>query len=366
MMREVYFIQSKYPNNTEDLHFLLKRWDMYGAVVRSGTGSTSIVIVSLKSCLRLNDQYSNLQTISDSSHFLINLYATIRDIQRKKYHVTLVAGDNQISFFFCSIVKMFFPSKVRIQIQFHGDIYSFHIGDGYKGILRSLTSRVALRFSDSIRIVSQFQKSEILRIYQIPLQRFVVAPVQIDYSKIPFNSEIIDGFEVAIVGRLQKERGVIEAVSILKALVKEQPNLRVAIVGEGSLRGYVTRSLEKEIEGGSVQILGPLIGSKLRFVYAQSRVLLSTAPREGYGLTIREAALSGMRILARDSEGARQASRDFPESFTLFTNLNQAISAVPFLLNMERSPKGFLNFMQDQQKRDKGSLERLIQSWTQD
>lgn len=365
-MRTVYFVQCKFPANHGELNDLFKRWEEYGAGVRECSGQNRITIVSLASRLNLKDQFNNLGTVTKSTNFFLNLYFTIRDIQRRENNSTLVAGDNQLSLLFCLIVKTICPSKIRVQIQFHGDIYSFHKDGGYKGVFRSITSRVALKFSDSIRIVSQFQESEILSISGKPVKRFVVAPIQIDYSKIPLESEIQDNFDIAMVGRLQEERGIIEAVSILKVLLSEKPNLRIVIIGDGPLREIVIQNLQREVDGGSVHFLGSLFGKELRSIYAQSRVLLSTAPREGYGLTLREAALSGMRILARDSNGARQASEDFPESFTLFATSDQAIHSIPSLLNMARSPKGFSKFMDDQRKRDEEGLERLINSWISD
>ncbi len=365
-MRSVYFIQSKFPKNSGELNSLLNRWEYYGARVRECSGDNLITIVPLASRLNFNDQFNNLRTVSRSSNFLVNLYCTIRDIRSRENRTTLVAGDNQISFLFCFIVKIILSSKIRVQIQFHGDIYSLRMNGGFKGLFRGITSRFALNFSDSIRIVSQFQESEILSISEKPLKRFVVAPIQIDYSKIPLESEIVDNFDIAVVGRLQEERGILEAVSILKVLITERPNFRVVIVGDGPLRENAVQNLRREIDGGSVQFLGPLFGSELRAIYAQSRVLLSTAPREGYGLTLREAALSGMRILAKDSNGARQAAKDFPGSFTLFATSDQALHSIPSLLNMDRSPKDFSKFMNDQRRRDKDGLDRLIRSWTSD
>ena len=362
-MRTVYFIQSKFPTNHGEFNALYKRWEEYGARVRDRSGQNRITIVSLASRLNLKDQFNNLGTLTKSTNFFLNLYFTIRDIQSRENSSTLVAGDNQLSFLFCFIVKIICPSKIRIQIQFHGDIYSFRANGGYKGIFRSITSRIALKLSNSIRIVSRFQESEILSISERPRKQFVVAPIPIDYSKIPLESEILDNFDIAMVGRLQEERGIIEAVSILKVLLSEKPNLRIVIVGDGPLREDVIQNLQGEVDSGSVHFLGSLFGNELRSIYAQSRVLLSTAPREGYGLTLREAALSGLRILARDSNGARQASEDFPKSFTLFATSDQAIHSIPSLLNMARSPEGFSKFMDDQRKRDEDGLERLINSW---
>jgi len=365
-MRTVYFIQSKFPTNQGEFNALYKRWEEYGARVRDSSGQNPITIISLASGYNLKDSLKNLRTVSESSNFLLNLYFAIRDIQNRENSCTLVAGDNQLSFLFCFIVKIICPSKVRIQIQFHGDIYSFRANSGCRGIFRSITSRIALNLSDSIRIVSRFQEPEILTISKRPIKQFVVAPIPIDYSKIPLESEILENFDIAMIGRLQEERGIIEAVSILKVLLSEQPNLRIVIVGDGPLRENFVQNLQREVDGGSVHFLGPLFGKELRSIYAQSRVLLSTAPREGYGLTLREAALSGMRILARHSNGARQASEDFPESFTLFATSDQAIHSIPYLLNMARSPKGYSKFMDDQRKRDEEGLKLLINSWISD
>ena len=163
-MRSVYFIQSKFPSNPIELNALINRWEIYAEKIREKTQIRVITIVSLGSMIPLQKEFIGLRSFSKKPNFFSNLYLVVKEINSSDVKATLVAGDNQLSFIFCLIGKILSISKIRVQIQFHGDIYSYSKVGGFRGVVRVLTSRIALRFADSVRIVSQFQESEIQNI----------------------------------------------------------------------------------------------------------------------------------------------------------------------------------------------------------
>ena len=108
-----------------------------------------------------------------------------------------------------------------------------------------------------------------------------------------------------------------------------------------------------------------MTGERLRDIYASSKVLLSAAPREGYGLALREARLSGMVVVANNSEGAREAGRSFQTGYELFDSVQEAA------IKVFRGVKGFsentnrAELIQVQKDRDEQSLKKLFESWVE-
>ncbi len=365
-MREVIFVQAKFPSHDKELAALFKRWDDYGLALRNNFRQQSISIFTPTQKFSNKEDYRYLTFMSETANFFVGLIHARRIIRSSGNSVTLVCGDNQISLLFALLLKIQLRKKIAIQTQFHGDIYTRKINPGVKGLIRTLFSRLAIQISDSIRIVSKFQEPEIRKLGRHIRANFVVSPIPIDYSKIPDPTEFQGVFDVALVGRLHAERGVSEAVSIIKALALIRPSLRVVIVGEGPERKSLEVSLEGEIAAGCVCFLGAVYGPELRNVFAQSEILLSTAPREGYGLTLREAALSGMTIVARDSLGTKEAARDFPTRFCLYSSEKEAVAGILNFLNSKNKLRDNSNLIAIQMETDKKNLARLLTSWVGD
>jgi len=261
-------------------------------------------------------------------------------------------------------LKLKNSAKVRIQIQFHGDIYTFGINRGIRGFLRVCLSRIAIHFSDSIRIVSKFQAEEILSFSPNSIQKFVLAPIPIDFSRIAM-AEIEKDIDLLFVGRLQEERGITELVKIVTALTGSTPAIRIAIVGHGPLLPYLNQELEQQLSAGSVSLMGFVDGINLQQIYSRTKILISTAPQEGYGLVVREAALSQILVIARESKGVAEAKVIFPSSIETFRTTTEAVNLIHRGLAGEIG-KIQINQLDEQQRSDKENLTRLINSWVID
>jgi glycosyltransferase involved in cell wall biosynthesis len=246
----------------------------------------------------------------------------------------LVCGDNQKSLLIGIYLKLFNRSKVRIQTQFHGDTYTFRFNKGLRGIIRVCLSRIGIIFSDSIRVVSEFQMGEINSFAPKSHQKFVIAPIPIDYSRIaiPLNNKTID---LSFIGRLHQERGIVELIQIINLVKDAFPEISIVIAGDGPMRPLVEQQLSYWIDKGDVTMRGYLSGDQIHDLYSETKVLISTAPREGYGLTLREAALSQVLVIARHSKGACEAQNSYPEQITTFSTLNEAITLVQESLNQK-------------------------------
>jgi len=369
-MRRVIFIHSKFPVHSAGISDLLTRWNIYGRLVHERSKDDGIWIFSIKIPKNLEKLYvehsyiRTFESIPEKSVGLKRLMQLAKEISVSTFNFTLVCGDNQQSLLISLFLKFMNPSKVKIQIQFHGDTYSFSSNPGISGFLRVIFSRLAINFSDSIRVVSKFQINEIEAIKTRSAQEFILAPIPINFSRVAtsISEKTVD---VAFIGRLHPERGINELIQIIETLKVLDPNIQIAIAGDGPFRGLIENRLSRWIREGSLLTLGYLNDHQVQNLYGRSKVLISSAPREGYGLTLREAALSNMLIVARDSKGAREASDAYPHQIKIYSSVDEAVNFINECLDT-RSDKFSVNRLLSQKEMDLNGLERLVTSWLAD
>jgi glycosyltransferase involved in cell wall biosynthesis len=92
------------------------------------------------------------------------------------------------------------------------------------------------------------------------------------------------------VGRLAPEKGI----ERLKAVLREVPGARLAIVGDGPAR----RDLEREFAGTPTVFTGLLQGEDLAAAYASADVFLFPSTTETLGMAMIEALASGLPVVA--------------------------------------------------------------------
>ena len=366
-MRRTIFLQSKFPKDSLELLNLFERWSKYGKTVQKLSDEDGIWLFSVDFQQGQNAQQLKIQNIKffksveENVNTPRRVFALMREIRQSRSKFTLVCGDNQKSLLIGIYLKLFNRSKVRIQTQFHGDTYTFRFNKGVRGIIRVCLSRIGIVSSDSIRIVSEFQMGEIKTFAPKSHQKFVMAPIPIDYSRIaiPLSNKTID---LSFIGRLHQERGIVELIKIVNLVKEASPEIRIVIAGDGPMRPQVEQQLSYWIDKGDVTMRGYLSGEQLYDLYSETKVLISTAPREGYGLTLREAALSQVLVIARHSKGACEAQNSYPEQIKTFSTLNEAFTLVQESLN-QNVEKTALGQLDVQRQRDSESLVRLINSW---
>ena len=364
-MRKVIFLHSKFPENSSEFEVLLGRWNEYGKLVSESNGDKGIQLFSISKVFSLQKWFFlySLEGKYLTKRLLPRSIALSRVISSDDFKFTVVSGDNQMCLLFGLLLKLRFGERVRLQVQLHGNTYEYSANKSFVEVMRVFLSRIALRYADTVRIVSNFQEKEIKKITSRSNLNFVVAPIPINLGKIvrQRQEQIID---VVTVGRLQAERGIKEMVEIIKTLKARKPSLRIKIVGDGPKRSWIENELKLVSQDDSVSLTGYLSEDLLREVYAQSKVLLSTAALEGYGLTLREAALSGVNVVARSSSGSIETAEGYRELVILYQTPEEAVDAVLERLN-KPSQANLLALRDSQMESDIQGLQRLVRSWTE-
>lgn len=365
-MRQVIFIQYSFPSDPREFSDLIGRWKKYALKLSKIDSTHNIRIIHFKNFTpvqnsQIRDGLQDFYTVNNPLK-AIRLIKTLKSIiEVDNSGSTLVCGDTHISYLMARILRLCIPNQIRIQTQFHGDIYSIAGKFSISRFLRVAIARNAIKFSDSIRIVSNFQRDEIVKFSPEVSKKFVVAPIALDTLKISTEKSSKD-IDVLFVGRLHKERGISELISLIKVIIATEPTIRTLIVGEGPQRDFLSRSLKMLPQNGGAQLVGYLENSALLKTYSRSKVLVSTAPSEGYGLALREAAINGLLVVARYSRGAKETQELFPSQIFLYENLDEA-SELVLRLYKSNPVINQPELLAGQKERDLQAIKRLIKSW---
>lgn len=158
--------------------------------------------------------------------------------------------------------------------------------------------------------------------------RIAVVPGGVDVDRIRDTPPATDGYDVLFAGRLIHEKGVdvlLEAFNRVAAV----RDVRLGIVGDGPEREALEATAASLDSDDRIDFLGFLADD--RDVVAQMRaadVFASLSTREGFGITVLEAAAAGCRLVAADAPRSAVDEILGPEDFLVDPTPTAAAAAL--------------------------------------
>lgn len=154
--------------------------------------------------------------------------------------------------------------------------------------------------------LSESSREEIHELLGLPLENVTVVPPGIDPAYSPAGRKSERPLVVA-VGRLVPVKRVDKLVSALLEVKKRVPDLEATLVGEG----YEREALEAQIRLAGAEdwltLPGRVSDAELVDLYQRAWVVTSASAREGWGMTITEAAACGTPSVVTDIAGHADA-----------------------------------------------------------
>ncbi|MGH7561956.1 MAG: glycosyltransferase family 4 protein [Gemmatimonadales bacterium] len=111
------------------------------------------------------------------------------------------------------------------------------------------------------------------------------------------------------VGRLKRYKGVEVALRALAIASRTRPDLTLDVAGTGDDAPRLERVARRLGLAGAVRFLGFVDEATKQALFRSAWANLFPSPKEGWGLTIMEAAAAGTPSLASDSPGLRDSVR---------------------------------------------------------
>src|SRR5579871_592989 len=176
--------------------------------------------------------------------------------------------------------------------------------------------RVAPRFYRTARIVtlSDSSRDEIVELLGLPAANISVVPPGVDPRFAPGGARSPRPLVVA-VGRLVPVKRFDQLIDALVVLRRHHPDLEAVIAGEGYDRPKLEQQLRAAGATSWIRLPGRITGEELIDLYRRAWVLASTSAREGWGMTVTEAAACGTPAVVSDIAGHRDAIVDGKSGF---------------------------------------------------
>lgn len=355
---------------SEDLSILLTRLNRYSrefSKFNSSKHSKLVIIGSVNSSVARQICLTEFESLEifliDESSGILKFCIQANLILKKNgwKPSLLIAGDPWLGFISSLALKIIHAWSPRIQIQVHGDLYKFSFSNNFFQVLKTIAFNIEILIAGSIRCVSEHQKIEIGRRFPFKKKIIVIAPIPI--NEIYFDSDLDQNREfIGFVGRLHSERGINQLSKIITKISEIFPNAKINIIGDGPAK-LALESMVKGIEGAEFNFYGWIQPSELCRHYERMKVLISTAPSEGYGLAIREALMCGVSIVAQNSLGLQQAKFSFPNEIGLFDSTEEALLEIKNSIEDSISRDRVLEIRRLQKQADYLNIENLVKSW---
>lgn len=112
------------------------------------------------------------------------------------------------------------------------------------------------------------------------------------------------GFRLLFAGRWEPEKGVLDAVTVMRTVIAQRPDATAVVVGGGSLAAQVHHAAAG-VPG--LTVAGRVADVTLAGEYAQASVVLVPSRYEGLGLVALEAQARGAVVVGYDVDGLRDA-----------------------------------------------------------
>ena len=173
----------------------------------------------------------------------------------------------------------------------HGEMWPMTLPSPLAQAGSLLESWVAPPFYRRSRIVtlSESSRREIVALPGVRKDRVTVVPPGVEDCYSP-GGRRSDRPLVVAVGRLVPVKNFLRLIEILARARRRFPDLEAVIVGEGSERSTLEARLQELGAASYIRLPGRVGSEELVGLYRRAWVVASTSIREGWGMTISEAA----------------------------------------------------------------------------
>lgn len=201
-----------------------------------------------------------------------------------------------------------YAKKHRVPFIFHPIYYENNTRRKLRWRLYAKTiGKATFNAANIVVVLSEFER-QLIEKNGFPVQRFEIIPPGIDTVKFerlqenPFSMRGIQGNILLAVSRVSKSKGLQDIIRALPSIIREVPDVQLAIVGEDF--GYVNQIqlLAKQLGiEPRVHMLGKLSDTDLIGAYQHAHICVHPSHYEAFGIVLAEAMAAGLPVIARNS-----------------------------------------------------------------
>ena len=193
----------------------------------------------------------------------------------------------------------------------HGPMWEMSLPPGLARAGRILEEKIAPRFYRGTPIVtlSNSSRDELIDEMGLAPEQITVVHPGVDQRFTPGEGKTRNPHVLA-VARLVPVKNFARLIRIMTRVRAAVPNAYLSIVGDGYEREDLNALIDELDAQDYIRLLGHLDDDDVLDLYQSAWVVASTSIREGWGMTLTEAAASGTPCVATDIAGHRDATVD--------------------------------------------------------
>jgi len=353
--------------NSKSTQNVLSRLDYYMEFYKTNFSEIARMTVLLNSRgLELKsskvNEFTNIEVRyldSKSSSKLVYLLKSTRYIQSNKKSIKLiVAGDPWVASILGLAYSRFY--RIPLQIQFHGEFTNYRNSRKASERIKFVVMKIMTKQVHSIRLVSSFQKLLFEESFPHTIYKTFIAPIPTMIRSAP--SELPRGETVGFLGRMHKERGVELWAQVAVVVANKHPESDFLLIGDGHEKQFLESALNS-IAPDRINFTGWLETAQVTEYIRQMRVLLVTAEYETFGVSMREALLSGVYVVALENSATSALAQMFPDQVFLANNKSDLVNLVQKTLKRDFPQSALEEIKQVITAENFNSMKNLGSSW---
>jgi len=350
-------------SNSDSISDLLERFDNYGSrLLKISNGSQKLKVLGVWETI-IDDRellnYNNIEIIILKKDFFGRIRMLSQLFSTLPKEKVLIAGDPYVAFWILYFSNLILDRKKKIQISIHG--LPLKSTKGNRINLRLLGIRISCGKADSIRVVSDHLAEFLRSSWKISPQKIFIAPIPVTIPNLIYAKD--RKREILIVGRLHEERGIFLSFQIALKVLAEDNKVYLTVIGDGPLMNKLCENVRDSGFSSRISLVGHISHSEVLARMSQSRVLLSCAPEEGFGLAIREAVFSGLSVLAVRNKGTLQAEVELAPNLKVFETFDEGFLDCLQALKSNYDEINYENIRASGSRLNEMYLDRIATSW---
>ncbi len=244
---------------------------------------------------------------------LIRIYFKgLKLVKLEKYNIITIQDPFELALIGWLISRNY---RIGLNVQEHGDFFGsrYWRNENLRNFFRYYLGKFIIKRADSIRVVSQRIKNNLIDNLGIAEKKIIVVPVytkpvDVNNKKGRALEESENKFIFLTMGRFVKQKNLNLLIESFKRVVTEIKMAHLVIIGRGVLGQNIRRIIDKYGLRGKITIKEWVDDVYAYYRSADAYVLSSNY--EGWGLVIIEAANAGLPIIMTDVGCAGEVIKD--------------------------------------------------------
>ena len=227
------------------------------------------------------------------------------------------------------LLKLFYGARLVLRQGYQYSKFLRSRRAFHKYVFAQILELFAYWFADVVITTSENDREYIVRRYRVNRRKVHVIPNWVDVEAFkPMPGVPKERGRVVFVGRLEHQKNLHALIDA----VKDLPDVKLYVIGDGSLRKELERKVANE-HVDNVVFLGVVPHEKMPYELNRSEIFVLPSLWEGHPKTLIEAMACGLPVVGTDVEGIREVLVDGYNGLLCKPNAKSIREALVKLLN---------------------------------